>query len=163
VSRAVKKFVQFHQREPRRSGSFASSLVIPDAAICVGAAKNVLYSSDKLNPETSEDEGWIDYIHEHDAGVKVYRCDRAAKGLGDLVTVPSWLRRTTELTWLGDCLGFAYTDYDGKEHEAKGQGLLPELFTTPNGKALLVIQNKRTLCALIWGGRLGVEPRGIVH
>jgi hypothetical protein len=152
----------FHQKEPKKIGDFHPDLVIPAECICVGDAIHVLYQSDKLNPTTGEDEGVIDYIHKHDRGVKIYRCDRGAQG--ELVTVPSWIRNATELEWLGDCNGFAYKSVvTGKKCEAEGTSPLPELYTTPSGKCLLVIQGKRRLLALIWGGKLGVEPRGIVH
>jgi hypothetical protein len=68
------------------------------------------------------------------------------------------------LTLLGQCLGFAYYDPESdQEIEAKVTQPFPELYSIPSGKALLVIQSKRTVLALIWGGRLGVEARGIVH
>ena len=160
-TKSIRMFRRFHTRDWRGEGDFHADLVIPDRAICVGAAVNVLYASDKLNPETGEDEGWIDYIHEHSDGVGVYRCDRGA--VGDEVAVPAWLRRVDQLTWLGDCLGFSYRDARSKACKAHSTAPLPELFATPNGKALLVIQSKRRLLAILWGGRLGVERRGIVH
>ena len=162
---AIRRYRGFHQHEPKKVGAFHPELVIPETCTCVGSAIHVLYNSDKLNPETGEDEGWIDYIHEHDSGVKIYRCDRGAAQLGDLVRVPAWIRRQTQsLVWLGDCNGFAYKGLeDGKKHEAKGTEPLPELYCTESGKALVVIQGKRRVLAIIWGGRLGVEPRGIVH
>lgn len=161
MSRAISKYVEFHTHEPKRVGDFHRDLVIPDCAVLVGDAKNVLYRSDKLNPTTGEDEGWIDYIHEHGAGVRVYRCDREADGA--LRTVPQWICGAKELVWLGDCLGYDYKDDAGKIVKAKGTAPLPELYCTPSGKALLVIQGKRRVLALIWGGRLGVIDRGIVH
>lgn len=161
MSSAAKMYVAFHQHAPRETGSFHRELVIPGRAVCVGDAVNVLYRSDKLNPTTGEDEGWIDYIHDHKKGVQVYRCDPGAHGTEH--AVPAWLRDVHELSWLGDCLGFAFKDGDGREVEARGVKPLPELYTIPSGRALLVIQGKRKLLAMIWGGRLGVEPRGIVH
>lgn len=161
MSRAIKKYLDFHQQEPVKIGTM--NVRIPETAILVGPAVHVLYRSDKLNPTTLEDEGWIDYIHKHDRGVNCYRTDRAAAQLGPERTVPQWLRNTRELVWLGYSLGFEYKDHDGKTVEARGKQPLPELWTTPNGRALLIIQSKRTLIALLWGGRLGVEPRGIVH
>ncbi len=160
---ALKMYEGFHQQDPKRVGSFHSDLVIPAEAVYVGAAVHVLYRSDKLNPTTGEDEGWIDYIHEHDPGVKAYRIDRIARGLGPVRRVPGWLQDVTELVWLGHCLGYEYRTPDGDPVEAKGARPLPELYTTPNGRALLIIQSKRTMLAMLWGGRLGVEPRGIVH
>lgn len=161
MSSAVKMYVGFHQHEPKKRGEFHRSLKIPARAVLAGDAVNVLYRSDKLNPTTGEDEGWIDYIHDHKKGVQVYRCDPGAQG--PEVAVPAWIRNVDELTWLGDCLGFAMREPSGREVEARGTKPLPELYTIPSGKALLVIQNKRTLLAMIWGGRLGVEPRGIVN
>jgi hypothetical protein len=159
MSRAIKKYVDFHQHEPKKVGDFHPELVIPARAVCAGRAIDVLYRSDKLNPETLEDEGWIDYIHEHDGGVNLYLGD----GDGPERAVPQFLRAARELTWLGKCLGLKFRDHDGKDHELRGTQPLPELYTTSNGKALLVIQSKRKLLAMVWGGRLGVEPRGIVH
>ncbi len=161
MTRAVTKYRAFHQQDPRKVGEFHRDLVIPDVAMCVGDAVNVLYRSDKLNPTTGEDEGWIDYIHDHGAGVKMYRTDRTAEGV--MRTVPAMLVRATELYWLGDCLGFEYKEEITKKVEAKGTKPLPELYAIPSGRALLVIQGKRRLMAMIWGGKLGVEPRGIVH
>lgn len=161
--KALRLYVGFHQKDPKKVGNFDPRLVIPAEAQLIGHAVHVLYRSDKLNPTTGEDEGWIDYIHEHDANVKVYRCDRSPGGPEGITRrVPAWLQRVDELDWLGYCQGFAFEDDDG-EKEVKGTKPYPELYCTPNGKALLVIQSKRTLLAMIWGGRLGVEPRGIVH
>lgn len=160
MSRAVRKFADFHARDPRKVTETGAAFKIPSTAILVGHAVNVMYRSDKLNPTTHEDEGWIDYIHDHEKGVNVYRTDRAANGPER--AVPAWIRDCTELTWLGDCLGFTYKG-DEHEEEAKGTKPLPGLYSTPNGKALLVIQGKAKVLAIIWGGRLGVEARGIVH
>ena len=160
--RALRMFRGFHKRDWRKAGDFSPDLVIPDRVTLLGDAKFVLYKSDKLNPETEADEGWIDYIHEHGRGVKVCRADASGRKVGD-IAVPAWLQKQTELVWLGDCNGFAYWDADGTERDIKGSKPYPELYTVPSGKALLVIQNKRTLLAMFWGGRLGVEPRGIVH
>lgn len=166
MSRAVKKYLDFHQQEPVKIGTFHPELErrLRDGTVYdVGDAVNVLYKSDKLNPTTLEDEGWIDYIHDHGKGVRVYRADRAASQLGNESVLPAFIRNCSELTWLGYNLGFEYTAHDGKNVTAKGKQPLPDLFCTPNGRALLVIQNKRTLLAVIRGGRLGVEPRGIVN
>jgi hypothetical protein len=160
--KALRMYRGFHQKEPKKIGDFHPDLVIPAECICVGDAIHVLYQSDKLNPTTGEDEGVIDYIHKHERGVRIYRCDRSAEG--DITAVPSWVRNTTEFDKLGDCNGFAYKSITtGKKCTAEGTSPLPELYCSPNGKCLFIIQGKRRLLALIWGGRLGVEPRGIVH
>lgn len=161
MNRAVRKYVEFHQHDPTKIGSFHADLEIPETAVCVGDAINVMYRSDKRNPSTGADEGWIDYIHEHSSGVKVYRCDPGAHGISR--DVPKWLRGVGGLAWLGDCIGFAFQDADGRTVEARGTTPLPELYADPSGRALLVIQGKRRILAMIWGGKLGVEPRGIVN
>lgn len=163
MSRAVAKYLEFHGQDPRRIGQFHRDLVIPATAYLVGDAKQVLYRSDKLNPTTGEDEGWIDYFHDHEPGVRLYRCDRLAASEGVARAVPKFLREARELTWLGKCTGFAFLDLDGDKRQAKAGEPLPELFCHPSGRALLVVQSKRSVLAMIWGGRLGVEQRGIVH
>jgi hypothetical protein len=65
------------------------------------------------------------------------------------------------LVRLGQCLGFEYESPSGAI-EAVTEPPLPELYTITTGRALLVIQGKRRICALIWGGKLRVESRGIV-
>ena len=160
--KAMRRYVGFHQHDPKHVGQLAKGLRIPATAILIGDAVHVLYKSDKLNPTPGVDEGWIDYIHEHDGGVKVYRCDARGRSAGVPRAVPEWLQHADDLVWLGQCNGFAYED-DAGTHEVKGTRPFPDLFCTPSGKALLVIQSRRTLLALFWGGRLGVEPRGIVH
>jgi hypothetical protein len=157
----VRKYVEFHQFEPRKVGKFRSSFEIPAEVKFAGDATFVLYRSDKLNPTTGADEGTIDYIHDHKDGVKVYRTDAHFSGRSK--RVPKWIRETKSLVRLGICTGFGYVDKDGYEIEAKTRSPLPELYTIPSGKALLVIQSKRRVIALIWGGRLGVEGRGIVN
>lgn len=160
MRRAETKYVEFHSHDPNKVGSFHKDMKIPTRAKLAGDGINVLYSSDKLNPESGEDEGWINYIHDHNRGVKVYRSD--AHFSGESEDVPDWIHSETELTWLGDCLGFEYRDHEGYAVQGNATEPLPELYTTPNGRALLVIQDKRRVIALIWGGKLGVERRGIV-
>lgn len=153
-------FRTFHGRPTRRVAAFHSDLVIPAEVVLAGEAKQVLYRSDKLNPSTGEDEGWIDYFHDHARGVNLYRCDRSAEG--EVRAVPAWLQNVRELTWLGYCMGFTIQGERGEER-VRATKPLPELFCTPSGKALLIIQSKRTLLAMAWGGLLSVEDRGIVH
>lgn len=166
--KAIRMFRLFHSRDWRGEGDFHKDLMIPGFIYRVGDAVNTDYESDKLNPETGEDEGWIPYTHEHDAGVGVYMPRGELKlteeeAEADRVTVPAWIRNTDQMTWLGRCLGFRFREEGGRVVEAKGTKPLPELYASPSGKALFVIQNKRRLIAIIWGGSLAVERRGIVH
>jgi hypothetical protein len=84
-----------------------------------------------------------------------------AGGKYPTVKVPLAVRNATTLTQIGlRALGFAF-EYDDDEYEAKVPAGT-EWFWSPTAKALYLIQNKRKLIAVIWGGKLNVEPRGIV-
>ena len=159
VEKAVAIYEGFHRFAPRKIGEFHPSLVIPSRVNLQGVALNVLYRSDKIDPETlKKPRKPLDYIHEHDSkGVNLY----LPRGPGELVEVPAWIRDAKALSKLGTCLGFKFKR-DGKDIEAEGRAPMPELYTTSNGKALLVIQSKRDVLAIVWGGKLRVEPRGIV-
>jgi hypothetical protein len=159
---AVEMYRSFQGFEPRKIGAFSFGFYIPDHATLVGPALNVMYRSDKNDPSTGKPvKKPIDYIHDHEDGVSVYRCDRAAEG--GQVTVPSFIKSVDSLVLLGDCLGFTYEDENGDAIEASPTNPLPELYTIPSGRALLVVQSKAKVLALIFGGRLGVEARGIVY
>lgn len=150
----------FHQFEPQRVGEFHAEFSIPKRARHVGEAKVMYYSSDKLNPETGEDEGIIHYFHEHEGGVGIHLFDDDHDG--KMVMVPARVRAVDALVRLGKCEGFEYEDFDGKTVEAEGTGRLPEWYATPDGKALLVIQGKRRVIAILWGGSLDVRAEGVV-
>lgn len=158
---AIDKYREFHQKDPKTIGEFARGFAIPTHVLEIGDAKNVLYRSDKLDPETLEQpERPINYIHDHDPGVCVYEpCD---DGDADASTVPYWIAECEALVLLGTCLGFAFEVEGGELVEARVRAPRPELYTTPCGRALLVIQSKRKVLAMMWGGSLGVEDRGIV-
>lgn len=160
-ARAVRLFREFHKFEPTAIGDFNRGFSIPSECHYGGDAVHVLYRSDKLHPITKIDEGEIDYIHEHGAGVKVYRC--GARLSGAKKAVPAFIRNVKTLVHLGESLGFQYVDDDGYTVDAEATAPRPDLYSIPSGKALLVIQGRRRVLALIWGGRLDVEPRGIVH
>lgn len=157
------KFEEFHARPVRDITAFDARLILPERAALAGVAKQVMYRSDKLNPSTKIDEGWQDYYHDHDPGVSLYRCGAAELRNGDVRRVPKWIHEVQQLTWLGQCLGFTFEDDEGNEIQMKGTKPLPDLFCIPSGKALLVIQSRRTVLAMIWGGRLDVKERGIIH
>lgn len=155
---AVDKYREFHRFDPRKVGPM-SGLVIPPTMTRVGVAKWVTYRSKKTDPETLKRPRMpIDYIHEHDAGVHVYL--PLGERSGDTFDVPRSAREATALVKLGECLGFAF-DLDGDKTEAKSKHPLPELYCTPDGKVLLIVQSKAELLAAMWGGALGVFARGI--
>jgi hypothetical protein len=157
---AEKLYETFHQFEPTEVGAFAHGFKIPHEANHVGEAKTMYYSSDKLNPETGEDEGWIRYFHENDGDVRL--CVMDSYRAGDRRKIPKWIRESQALVLLGECDGFDYEDFDGNIVEAKATGQKPEWYCVPSGKALLVIQDRRRVLAVLWGGDLHVEWRGVV-
>lgn len=161
---AVDKFREFNRFDPRWVGEFGVEMQIPASMRRLGDAKAVMYRSGKVDPETMrKPRRPQNYIHEHDAGVEA--CVVVGGGLDlpehEVIEVPGWLLEVDSLVLLGDCLGFSFDAGDG-EVEVIGDSPLPELYCTPCGKALVVVQDKTRLEALIWGGALGVEGRGIV-
>lgn len=156
VEAAKEKFEEFHRHKPRKVFESAKS-PIPAKVRELGKAKAVLYRSDKNDPDTGRAvKRPINYIHDHDAGVRCF-----TPAAGGTVPVPAFIKDAEALVLLGKCLGFDFED-EGGVREAKGIKPLPDLYATPCGKALLVIQDRRDVLAIIWGGGLGVEARGIV-
>lgn len=150
----------FHQFEPRKVGAFASGFSIPRRATHVGEAKTMYYTSDKLNPTTGEDEGAQRYYHPHEGDVYMLVTDKGAQG--HVVEVPRWIHGVGSLVLLGQCDGFEYEDFDGDLQEAQATGRKPEWYCIPSGKALLVVQDKKKVLAIVYGGSLDVEWRGVV-
>lgn len=159
AERAIAIYEGFHRFSPRKVGEFHPSFKIPSRVNRQGPAVDVLYRSDKVDPETlKKPRSPQNYIHEHDSkGVMAY----LPRGPGELVETPDWIREAKALSSLGQCLGLKFTR-DGKLVEGKATKPLPELYTTANGKALIIVQGKRDVLAIVWGGKLNVEPRGIV-
>ncbi len=167
---AISMYRGFHQYDPDDVRPAPAGFSIPEEVALAGPAVHVMYRSGKTDPETGEiPKRPLDYIHDHSPGCNLYRPDLNG---GKIVRVPAFILRindgigsskATALVRLGQSLGARYIDEEGYEVDAAVGGTLPELYTIPSGKALLIIQNRTTVKALIWGGRLGVEPRGIVH
>jgi hypothetical protein len=153
---AIEKFREFHDAEPTKVSSFDARFKIPEVVVRVGHAVNVMYRSNKWGEKA-------DYIHEHDRGVFVHLPRAHARQFnGREAAVPARIYRVQALVKLGLCLGFSFTQ--GREEiDAQVSSPLPELYCTPDGRALLVVSGKRAVEAIIWGGNLGVEARGIVH
>lgn len=153
---AKSKFEEFHRKKPTKV--FEGKNPIPPRVRRLGDAKFVLYRSSKNDPDTGRPvKKPIDYIHDHDPGVETFTPGRGAD-----TDVPDFIREANALVLLGQCLGFAFKDDSGKEREAQAIRPLPELYATPCGRALLVIQDKADVLAIMWGGALDVEARGIV-
>lgn len=166
MKKAIDQFITFHDFEPRDVGPFPASLRMPRTATLAGDMVHVMYRSDKWHEGRSDD-----YIHEHESGVKVYRTDAECEGPKKTVISPIYNCR--ELVRIGRCLGFAYTDHEGNEVNARTDGDV-QLYYIPSGRALVIVNGVRVrngkpqfyrpkVAALIWGGKLNVEARGIVH
>jgi hypothetical protein len=152
-------FEAFHRFKPRVVGSFSPDFHVPAKMAKQGRAINVMYRSDKVDPATlKKPRRPVDYIHEHERGVHTYLTNTP----GEMVEVPAWIREVDSLVLLGGCIGFTFDDPRGSEIEAHVNGKMPELYCTPDGRCLMVVQDKTSLIACMWGGSLGVEPRGIV-
>lgn len=152
LDRGVRKFLEFNGMDLRSIGPFSTALSIPDGGYLLGPGKWITYRSDKWN------DGRHDYIHEFGKSVKIVDFDG---GEGSLVAVPSRFARAQTLVKLGTCLGFSFAQ--GREViEAKTRGRKPELYCTPCGRALFVVQDKQKFLTGMWGGKLAVESRGIV-
>jgi hypothetical protein len=156
---AVGKYKEFWRQEPTKVGEFPSSFKIPTRMHKLGKAIHVLYESLKTDPETlKKPKKPLAYIHEHDFGVQI--CDTQGPANTD---IPDFIVHAPALVCLGQCIGFAwFGDDDGEKHEAEGTDPLPDLWCTVDGRALLVVQSRRKVLQIIWGGSLGVEARGIV-
>lgn len=161
---AFARYRLFHRKDHKATGAFHADLVIPTTAYLCGPAIHIMYRSDKIDPDTGEDpKRPINYIHEHDSvGVKTYTPGRPYRRPAHAVNVPDFLIEAEWLVLLGKCLGIAYkTGRHIVELESRGK-LTDELYTTPDGQALLVIRDKRAIQYLTWGGGLDVRPEGIV-
>jgi hypothetical protein len=159
AEQAIAKYKEFHRFDPRQIGEFPASFRIPDRVYRAGPMKFVCYRSGKVDPETlKKPTKPVNYIHDHDAGVTCYLPKDA---WGPEIDVPHQFVDVPALTRLGHCLGFCYEDADGEEQECEGLDPLPDLYTTPDGKCLLVIQSRKAVLAMMWGGALGVYARGI--
>lgn len=160
---ALDRYRLFHRKEHKKVGTFAAELVIPEQVYVCGPSVHVMYRSTKVDPDTLENpKRPIDYIHEHDSwGVTTYSPVPHRKGERS-TRVPSFIHDSEYLVLLGKALGLAYkVGAQVVELEERGRPTA-ELYTTTCGHALLVIDKKKTLEYLIWGGGLDVRPEGIV-
>lgn len=153
VSQAAETFEGFNEYEAKGAYRFAKEIVVPDRIPIAGPCKWVTYKSDKWN------DGTHDYIHTITSYPRV-KCGLLGYDYPTKI-VPAKVRDVTTVTQIGlRALGFAF-ERDGEEFEAK----LPtgtEWFWSQTGRSLYLIQKKRKLVAVIWGGELNIEPRGIV-
>lgn len=164
---ALEKYEEFHRYAPTKIGEFARGFTIPAKMLRAGPARWTTYRSAKVDPATlKRPRRPVNYIHEHDAGVGAYvvndRANRDFLDSDEIENVPAKFRDVAALVKLGDALGFCFGSPVYEEDvEVESTDPLPELYCTPDGKCLLVIQGKAEVLAMIWGGGLGVYARGI--
>lgn len=159
---AAGKYREFHRFDPQEITVGPSSFRIPEQVYLGGPAVFVCYRSHKVDPETlRRPRSPVNYIHHHNAGVKCYFTNRQDADDGAPTDVPRKFRDVPALTRLGACLGFSFETPDGENCELDSHRPEPELYATPDGHCLLVIQSRRTILAMMWGGALGVFARGI--
>jgi hypothetical protein len=156
---AVEGYERFTKFKPKEVG-LLDGLVLPSRMYLVGEGIHVLYRSDKWEKKKH------DYIHDHDPGVNVCLLPDPMHDFGyKPISVPDFIKNTKTIYLLGECIGFKFKRLDGRNAEAKITRPLPELYATPNGKALLVVEThgrRAKLAAAFWGGRLDVRAEGIV-
>jgi hypothetical protein len=150
---SVRKFMEFNDCEPHQVGTFAPRFKIPARAYLIGRAKTTDYSSKKWARKAN-------YTHDHESSVGVYTVAKP-KVPHEVVSTPDQVRRVGTLWRLGWCIGLAYLALDGEAAEAVVRQPYPELYSTPSGHCLLVVENKARLIALIWGGKLRITEHGI--
>jgi hypothetical protein len=162
AEQAIDKYVEFHRYDPELIGEFPPSFQLPQHVYRAGPAKWVTYRSGKVDPATlKKPRNPVNYIHEHDKDVVCY-LPSAQDTDGERVDVPEKYQAAPALTRLGFCLGFCFEDVlDGGKCEVASRQPYPDLYTTPDGRCLLVIQSRKTVLAMMWGGALGVFARGI--
>jgi len=153
LARGIELYLDFQQMPVQSIGEFDGRMRIPSRGRLLGSGKWITYRSGKW------DDGTHDYIHEFGPRVKIVDFDGGPGGVG--IRVPASHRSAGTLIKLGTCLGFRF-EHDGEETEAKTSGTKPELYCTPSGHALFVVEDKERVLVGMWGGKLGVEARGIV-
>jgi hypothetical protein len=152
---ATRLFEDFHQYDVSDTAAFPESLVIPETVHYPGPCVYVTYLSDKWN------DGTHPYIHEIESfprvnvglvGGRLEQNKRVPKRVCDNTTVVQLKKKA---------LGYSYMEPDtDKQIELTVRNC--EWFWHPQGKALLLIRNKRKLVAIIWGGKLDWKPEGLV-
>jgi len=151
---AVEVFEKFNDFDLGDIREFSASLKIPKTVEVVGKATEVFYRSKKWN------DGSHGYYHKIESYPRV-RIGVTQRGTGRVTNLPQRILKTETLTQIGErSLGYAYEDVDGEEYVVNPPR--SAWYWSVRGKALLLIQDKRKLLAVVWGGDLDVRPEGII-
>lgn len=156
--RAVDKYREFNSFDPKEL-VYVDGSPIPKRLRKLGVSEQITYDSMKVIPDNGvrprKKQG---YFHDHETPKpNTYEPDPN----GDVET-PDFIAECDALALIGDFINFKFTDADGNLVTGKASRPAPQIYCTPNGRALLVIQSKKTVLAIIYGGDLTVESRGIV-
>ncbi|MHC4175882.1 MAG: hypothetical protein ACYSWU_00135 [Planctomycetota bacterium] len=152
--RAIRLFEDFHAYDVKDAKRLPSSVAIPTSVYYAGPCVYVTYRSDKWK------DGTHDYVHDIESfprvvvglvGQKTSRKRRVPKRICDNTTLVGLNKKA---------LGFGYRGGDGELVDATAAGC--KWYWHPQGKALLLIRNRRKLVAIIWGGELDWKPQGLV-
>lgn len=153
LQRAVDTFEGFNDYEIRGYERFAKEIRVPARLPFVGPCKWVTYRSNKWN------DGTHDYIHTIESFPSVRLCVPGEDF--DEVSVPARVRNATTLAQIGtQALGAGFENDAGESELRVPRG--SQWYWSPSAKALYLIAKRERLVAVLWGGRLDVEPRGIV-
>lgn len=151
---AVEVFEKFNDFDISDVHAFSGSLKIPGTVEVVGKATQILYKSKKWS------DGSHGYYHEIESYPRV-RVGVTQRGTGRETKLPQRIINTETLTQIGErSLGYEYEAEDGEKYEVNPPRSV--WYWSVRGRALLLIQDKRKLLAVVWGGDLDVRPEGIV-
>jgi len=154
LKKALASFEGFHRYDPKNVAKLPSTVRIPSHVYVPGPCKYVTYRSDKWN------DGSYDYIHDIDSYPRV-KLGIIGKRNGRKTKVPKRISDNATLIMIRTrALGFGYTNNDNETVDCTVSRC--SWFWHPTGRALLLIEDKRRLAAIVWGGDLGFEDRGIV-
>jgi hypothetical protein len=151
---AIRSFEGFHAYDSKEVGQFPASMRIPEYVQVLGPCTYVTYRSDKWN------DGSHDYVHEIESYPRVL-VGLVGGRQGKRRKVPQRIGNDATLVQVRtSAIGFGYTDGAGEKIDSTVRRCT--WFWHPRGKALLLVREMRQLVAIIWGGKLGFEDRGIV-
>jgi len=125
-------YERFHGTPPGEI--LEGELWYPGEMVEIGTGLDIGY---KIKDKKSSKEHLQDYVHEFNAGVKVFQ-RASGKRTGK---VRKWVNFPRELRILGYNIGFSYTDTKGRTHEVKGSNK-KYLAATPSNRTLVVVGPK---------------------
>ena len=131
-------------------------ILLPSFLRVRGEMKKVGYLSDKYMEEGDEIGNQIEYIHDHEGGVKLY--DGCHENDPDAIRAPRW---PTEFACLGELWHVSF--YDGLVGHVV-EAVIPRgtwLLSAPNAKKLICLHPQKGFYGAIWGGKMFVGPDGI--